>query len=148
MRALAGVPGVVEVFEDSDLAVADFRAALGRVDSQAGGILVDDAEMLINSEIDGDLAALARGNAGDGWGLVVAGNNEAMLSGVAGWQAIVRRNRCGALLAPRSIGDGEAVGQRVPYGLIGADTEPGRAHLHLGDGRFVTVRVPDTKSAL
>ncbi|MFE0425530.1 FtsK/SpoIIIE domain-containing protein, partial [Streptomyces sp. NPDC058953] len=142
LRELAGLPGVAAVFTDADLAVADFRAALGRIDSPAGGVLVDDAEMMINSEIDGDLAALARGGAGDGWGLVVAGNNEALYGGLAGWHTVVRRNRCGALLAPRALGDGEILGLRVPHGLLGADPEPGRAHLHLGDGRFLTVRVP------
>ncbi|MGW1975745.1 FtsK/SpoIIIE domain-containing protein [Streptomyces sp. NPDC001889] len=142
LRALAGQPGVVEVFTDPNLAVADFRAALGRVDSPAGAVLVDDAEMMANSEIDGDLGALARGSAGDGWGLVIGANNEAMLVSHTGWQTTVRRNRCGALLAPRALGDGEVVGARVPHGLLGADTEPGRAHLHLGDGNFVTVRVP------
>ncbi|WNF30689.1 FtsK/SpoIIIE domain-containing protein [Streptomyces sp. C11-1] len=144
LRGLAGQPGVVEVFTDADVAVADFRAALGKVDSPAGAILVDDAEMMINSELDTDFVALARGSAGDGWGLIVAGNNEALLGGIGGWQAAVRRNRCGALLAPRLMGDGELVGTRLPRGLMGQDTEPGRAHLQLGDGRFTTVRVPAT----
>ncbi|MFF4500644.1 FtsK/SpoIIIE domain-containing protein [Streptomyces sp. NPDC001401] len=144
LRGLSGHPGVVEVFTDSDVEVAAFRAALGRVDSPAGAILVDDAELMINSELDNDLAALARGSAGDGWGLVVAGNNEVLLGGLSGWQAIVRRNRCGALLAPRSASDGELVGARVPRGILGEDSEPGRAHLQLGDGRFLTVRVPET----
>ncbi|MET9662927.1 FtsK/SpoIIIE domain-containing protein [Streptomyces sp. NPDC006510] len=144
LRHLAGQPGVVEVFTDADVAVADFRAALGKVDSPAGAILVDDAEMMINSELDTDFVALARGSAGDGWGLIMAGNNEALLGGIGGWQAAVRRNRCGALLAPRLMGDGELVGARLPRGLMGQDTEPGRAHLQLGDGRFTTVRVPAT----
>ncbi|MEV4426215.1 FtsK/SpoIIIE domain-containing protein [Streptomyces sp. NPDC049602] len=144
LRRLAGRPGVVEVFTDVDLAVADFRTALGKVDTPAGAILVDDAEMMINSELDHDFVALARGSAGDGWGLIVAGNNEALLGGIGGWQAVVRRNRCGALLAPRAIGDGELVGARLPRGLLGQDSEPGRAHLQLGDGRFTTVRVPAT----
>ncbi|MER8236349.1 FtsK/SpoIIIE domain-containing protein [Streptomyces sp. NPDC094049] len=144
LRQLAGRPGVVEVFTDADVPVADFRAALRRVDTPAGAVLVDDAEMMINSELDVDFAALARGSAGDGWGLVVAGNNEALLGGLGGWQAVVRRNRCGALLAPRGIGDGELVGARLPRGLLGQDSEPGRAHLQTGDGRFTTVRVPAT----
>ncbi|MEW1552035.1 FtsK/SpoIIIE domain-containing protein [Streptomyces tsukubensis] len=142
LRALAGRPGVAAVFTEADPSVAAFRTALGRIDSPAGAVLVDDADMLIGAEIDGDLSALARGSAGDGWGLVAAGNNEALFSGVPGWHALVRRNRCGALLAPRALGDGEILGLRVPHGLLGADTEPGRAHLHLGDGRFRTVRVP------
>ncbi|MFJ3772085.1 FtsK/SpoIIIE domain-containing protein [Streptomyces sp. NPDC090075] len=144
LRRLAGHPGVVDVFTDADVEVADFRTALGKVDTPAGAILVDDAELMINSELDNDLASLARGSAGDGWGLIVAGNNEVLLGGLSGWQTIVRRNRCGALLAPRSISDGELVGARLPRGLIGQDSEPGRAHLQTGDGRFLTVRVPKT----
>ncbi|MEU9450817.1 FtsK/SpoIIIE domain-containing protein [Streptomyces sp. NPDC048277] len=146
LRGLARHPGVVEVFTDTDVEVAAFRAALGGVDSPAGAILVDDAELMIDSEIDNDLAALARGSAGDGWGLIVAGNNEVLLGGLHGWQAIVRRNRCGALLAPRTASDGELVGARVPRGILGEDSEPGRAHLQLGDGRFLTVRVPETSA--
>ncbi|MEU6196712.1 FtsK/SpoIIIE domain-containing protein [Streptomyces sp. NPDC047061] len=144
LRGLAGHPGVVGLFTDADVEVADFRAALGKVDSPAGAILVDDAELMINSELDNDLASLARGSAGDGWGLIVAGNNEVLLGGLSGWQSIVRRNRCGALLSPRSASDGELVGARLPRGLIGQDNEPGRAHLQVGDGRFLTVRVPKT----
>jgi S-DNA-T family DNA segregation ATPase FtsK/SpoIIIE len=143
VRSLAGHPGVVDVLTDPDVALADFRKALHGVDTPSGAILLDDAELLAHSEIEGDLAAFARGAAGDGWGLIAAGNNEAFLGSMGGWQVSARRNRCGAVLAPRNLSDGEAVGNRIPHGLLGADPEPGKAYLHLGDGKYVTVRVPD-----
>ncbi|MFJ6655860.1 FtsK/SpoIIIE domain-containing protein [Streptomyces sp. NPDC091377] len=147
LRDLGDHPGVVEVFTDPGVTVADFRAALGKVDSPAGAIVVDDAELMLDSDLDGDLSAVARGTAGDGWGLLVAGDNEALDSGLPGWHTQVRRNRCGALLAPRRWSDGDLLGQRVPAGLLGTDSEPGRAHAHLGDSRWVTLRVPATTAA-
>ncbi|MFF3560467.1 FtsK/SpoIIIE domain-containing protein [Streptomyces sp. NPDC002574] len=143
LRSLAGRPGVVDVLTDPDVALADFRKALHGVDSPTGAILLDDADMLAHSEIDSDLTTFARGAAGDGWGLIAAGNNEAFLSSMSGWQVALRRNRCGAILAPRNLSDGEPVGARLPHGLLGADPEPGKAYLHLGDGKYVTVRVPE-----
>ncbi|MFJ4685861.1 hypothetical protein [Streptomyces sp. NPDC088789] len=102
---------------------------------------------MLDSDLDGDLSAVARGTAGDGWGLLVAGDNEALDSGLPGWHTQVRRNRCGALLAPRRWSDGDLLGQRVPAGLLGTDSGPGRAHAHLGDSRWVTLRVPATTAA-
>ncbi|MEV7289119.1 FtsK/SpoIIIE domain-containing protein [Streptomyces sp. NPDC093252] len=142
LRDLAGTPGVVRVFTDARVPVADFRAALGQVDSPAGAVVVDDAELLLDSDLDGDLGALARGTAGDGWGLLVAGDHEGLSSVLPGWHTHVRRNRCGALLAPRKWGDGDLLGERVPVGLLNTDTTPGRAHAHLGDSHWVTLRVP------
>ncbi|MET8828892.1 FtsK/SpoIIIE domain-containing protein [Streptomyces sp. NPDC004610] len=142
LRDLAGTPGVVRVFTDAQVPVAAFRAALGEVDSPAGAVVVDDAELLLDSDLDGDFGALSRGTAGDGWGLLVAGDHEGLSSVLPGWHTHVRRNRCGALLAPRKWGDGDLLGERVPVGLLNTDTEPGRAHAHLGDSRWITLRVP------
>jgi S-DNA-T family DNA segregation ATPase FtsK/SpoIIIE len=142
-RAGAGLPAVAAVITDADVALAEFRAALRQVAQPTGAVLVDDAEHLVHSEIESDLAALAKGSAGEGWALVIAGNSDALSTGLSGFVAHVRRNRCGALLSPQSIAESELVGARIPAGLLGAQPTPGRAHVHLGTGRFCTVQVPE-----
>ncbi|MFJ9850361.1 FtsK/SpoIIIE domain-containing protein [Streptomyces sp. NPDC101150] len=144
LRQLAGADGVFAVLDDPEIALADFRAAMQSVATDTGVVLVDDAELLLHSEIDADLATLGRGGAGNGWGLVTAGNTEALFGGLGGWIVSVKRNRCGALLSPQSVTESDIVGARVPHGLVGQGVEPGKAHVHLGDGKFVTVRVPHT----
>lgn len=144
LRDLAGTPGVVAVLTDPEPALGEFRAAMNAVVTPAGVVLVDDAELLLRSELDADLSTLARGGAGNGWGLIAAGNTEALFSGITGWHVNVKRNRCGALLSPQSVTESDVVGARIPQGLISSGVEPGKAHVHLGDGKFITVRVPKT----
>ncbi|GGL12032.1 cell division protein FtsK [Sphaerisporangium melleum] len=146
LRDLEGRPGVQAMIIDSEVPAATFRAALGNVPQDNAVILVDDAELFMQSEIDSDLALLARGGAGNGWGLVLAGNAEALSLGLAGWIGQVKRNRTGMLLSPQSLSDGEVIGVRLTRGLIGQAPQPGRGLLHLGDGTLTTVQVPSTES--
>ena len=108
-------------------------------------VLIDDAELLMQSEISPDLVALTRGAAGNGWGLVAGGNAEAMSLGLAGWIGQVKRNRTGLLLSPQSITEGELLGVRLSRGVIGQAPQLGRGYLHLGDGTLRTVQVPETR---
>jgi S-DNA-T family DNA segregation ATPase FtsK/SpoIIIE len=50
--------------------------------------------------------------------------------------------RCGCLLAPQDFTDGDLIGIRIPRDQIGQPVQPGRALMHLGDGRLLTVQVP------
>ncbi|MET8143921.1 FtsK/SpoIIIE domain-containing protein [Sphaerisporangium sp. NPDC005288] len=147
LRDLAGTPGVRAVFTDAEVTVADFRAALGDVPEDNAVIIVDDAELFMQSEIDADLSLLARGGAGNGWGLVLAGNAEALSLGLAGWVGQVKRNRSGMLLSPQGLSDGEVIGVRLTRGLVGRAPQPGRGLLHLGDGTLTTVQAPYTAPA-
>ncbi|MGB2566946.1 FtsK/SpoIIIE domain-containing protein [Micromonospora citrea] len=142
LRDLAGRPGVAAVVTDAGVAAVDFRKLLKSIPEETGAVVVDDAELLAQSDIDGDLNMLARGAAGNGWGLVVAGNAEALSLGLAGWLTQLKRNRAGLLIAPQSITDGELIGMRIPRGIVGQAAQPGRAYLHLGDGVLATVQVP------
>ncbi|MEV4708500.1 FtsK/SpoIIIE domain-containing protein [Actinoplanes sp. NPDC049316] len=142
LRDLAGQPGVCAVVQDAGVTAADFRTMLQNVREDTGAVVVDDAELLAQSDIDGDLNTLARGAAGNGWGLAVAGNAEALSLGLAGWLTQLKRNRAGLLIAPQSITDGELIGVRIPRGLVGQAAQPGRGHLHLGDGVLTAVQVP------
>lgn len=145
LRNLAGTPGVCAVITDPDVGQSDFREALRKIPEDTGVVLVDDAELMMQSEIGPDLVALARGAAGNGWGLVVGGNAEAMSLGLAGWIGQVKRNRAGLLLSPQSITEGELLGVRLSRGVIGQAPQLGRGYLHLGDGTLRTVQVPETR---
>ncbi|MEV6345572.1 FtsK/SpoIIIE domain-containing protein [Actinoplanes sp. NPDC051851] len=142
LRDLAGLPGVCSVIQDAGVAAVDFRKMLQSMPEETGAVVIDDAELMAQSDIDGDLNTLARGAADNGWGLVVAGNAEALSLGMAGWLTQLKRNRAGLLIAPQSITDGELIGMRIPRGIVGQAAAPGRAHLHLGDGTLTAVQVP------
>jgi S-DNA-T family DNA segregation ATPase FtsK/SpoIIIE len=145
LRELAGRAGVAAVLTDPQVTLGDFRAALGAVPERSGVIVVDDAELYVGAEIDPDLALLARGGAGNGWGLLVAGNAESLGLSLAGWIGQVKRNRTGLLLSPQNLADGEVIGVRLSRGLVGSPPLPGRGVLHLGDGLLRTVHVPQSE---
>ncbi|MFC4031730.1 FtsK/SpoIIIE domain-containing protein [Streptomyces polygonati] len=142
LRELAGRPGISAVITDAEVPVADFRKVLGNVSEANAVILVDDAELFMGSEIESDLALLARGGAGNGWGLMAAGNAESLSLSLGGWMGQVKRNRTGMLLSPQTLSDGDVIGVRLSRGLVGQAPQPGRGLLHLGDGALVAVQVP------
>ncbi|MPY35379.1 cell division protein FtsK [Streptomyces adustus] len=142
LRTLQGRPGVVSLFTDADVPVGDFRQALNNVSQEYGVIVVDDAELFMGAEIDPDLALLARGGAGTGWGVLVAGNAESLSLSLAGWMGQVKRNRSGMLLSPQGLSDGEVIGVKLTRGLVGQAPQPGRGLIHLGDGTLRSVQVP------
>ncbi|MEV5177042.1 hypothetical protein AB0L10_39610 [Streptomyces flaveolus] len=72
LRTLRDRPGVAAVITDAEVTVNEFREALGNIPEEHGVIVVDDAELFMGAEIDSDLALLARGGAGTGWGLMPA----------------------------------------------------------------------------
>ncbi|WP_189269310.1 FtsK/SpoIIIE domain-containing protein [Streptomyces fuscichromogenes] len=142
LRTLKGRPGVASVITDVEVPVDDFRGALGQITEEYGVVVVDDAELFMGSEIDSDLALLARGGAGAGWGVLAAGNAESLSLSLAGWMGQMKRNRCGMLLSPQNLSDGELIGVKLTRGLVGAAPQPGRGLLHLGDGTLRGVQVP------
>lgn len=143
LRTLANVPGVAAVLTDSETPKADLRRALQGVHQDRGVLIVDDAELLLQSDLSQDIAALARGAAGEGWAVLIGGNADALGSAVGGWIAQARRNRYGVLLTPQSVTDGELLGIRLGRGAVGVPSVPGRGLLHLGDGALVAIQIPD-----
>ncbi|QMU80278.1 cell division protein FtsK [Streptacidiphilus sp. PB12-B1b] len=142
LRELDGRPGVAAVLTDAEVGVAEFRKVLGEVPEANAVILVDDAELFMGAEIEPDLGLLARGGAGNGWGLVAAGNAESLSLSLGGWVGQMKRNRTGMLLSPQGLGDGDIIGVKLTRGLVGRAPQPGRGLLHLGDGAPVAVQVP------
>ncbi|MFF4653092.1 FtsK/SpoIIIE domain-containing protein [Streptomyces sp. NPDC001380] len=144
LRELEGRPGVAAVLTDPQVPVAEFREVLGNVPEANAVVVVDDAELFMGAEIDADLALLARGGAGNGWGVLAAGNAESLSLSLAGWMGQVKRNRTGMLLSPQGLGEGEVIGVRLTRGVVGQAPQPGRGLLHLGDGTLLSVQVPLT----
>ncbi|MFG2959293.1 FtsK/SpoIIIE domain-containing protein [Streptomyces sp. NPDC048291] len=142
LRQLRGRPGVAALVTDAEVTAQEFRQALGNVPEEQGVIVVDDAELFMGAEIDPDLALLARGGAGTGWGVLAAGNAESLALSLAGWMGQVKRNRTGMLLSPQGLSDGEVIGVKLTRGVVGQAPQPGRGLLHLGDGTLRTVQVP------
>jgi S-DNA-T family DNA segregation ATPase FtsK/SpoIIIE len=142
LRNLEGRPGVAAVLTDPEVSVADFRKVLGDIPEASAVIVVDDAELFMGAEIDSDLALLARGAQGNGWGLLAAGNAESLGLSLAGWMGQIKRNRTGLLLSPQGLSDGEVIGVKLTRGVVGLAPQPGRGLLHLGDGNLISVQVP------
>ncbi|WP_211277810.1 FtsK/SpoIIIE domain-containing protein, partial [Couchioplanes caeruleus] len=142
LRDLEGRPGVAAVITDPEVSISEFRGVLRNIPQASAVIVVDDAELLMGAEIDADLAQLARGAQGNGWGLLAAGNAESLALSLAGWMGQVKRNRTGLLLSPQGLSDGEIIGVKLTRGVVGQVPQPGRGLLHLGDGSLVSVQVP------
>lgn len=142
LRDLEGLPGVSAMITDAEVSLDTFRQALSNVPEENAVIVLDDAELFMNAEIDPDLALLARGGAGNGWGVLAAGNAESLSLSLAGWMGQVKRNRTGMLLSPQNLGDGEVIGVKLTRGVVGQAPQPGRGLLHLGDGSLLSVQVP------
>jgi S-DNA-T family DNA segregation ATPase FtsK/SpoIIIE len=142
LRDLEGRPGVAAVITDAEVSVIEFRQILQSIPEDNAVIMLDDAELFMGVEIDPDLAQLARGAQGNGWGVVAAGNAESLSLSLAGWMGQVKRNRTGMLLSPQGLSDGDVIGVRLTRGVVGQAPQPGRGLLHLGDGRLLSVQVP------
>jgi DNA segregation ATPase FtsK/SpoIIIE, S-DNA-T family len=141
LRDLAGRPGVLAVFDDADLDPTALEKALSSA-PEAAVVLLDDADLLLKTKAEPVLTQIAKSGAESGRGLVLAGQTERLSSGYSGWHTEARRNRCGLLLKPQNLSDGELIGVKIPRSRLGA-ARPGRAILHLGDGVLRTVQVPE-----
>jgi len=141
LRALAGAPGVLRLFDAPALGADDLAAVL----SSSGGpcvVLLDDAEILRDCDAGSELSRLIAFGADGGRALVFAGESEGIGIGFGGWQVEAKRARRGCLTAPSALPEGDLIGMRLPRDLIGQQPQPGRCLLNTGDGKLVTVTVP------
>ena len=135
LRGLDGACGVVT--DDAD-AVGFHRL----VDGVAGPlvVMVDDAELLVDTPVGaavGQFLAAARGR---DRGLVIAGTTNELASGFRGFVVQARRSRTGLLLGPRAALDCDLLGTRLPRTLL-AQGPPGRGVLVVRDS-LVAVQIP------
>jgi DNA segregation ATPase FtsK/SpoIIIE, S-DNA-T family len=141
LRALAGQPGVVRVFDSTTVDEEEFTSAL----SSAGRpcvVLADDAENLRDCDAAGEIAHIFSG-ASEGHALVAAADVDAMGNTFSGgWLIQARRGRRGCLFSPQTIPEGDIIGMRLSSKIVGEPVRPGQALLHLGDGVLQTIVVP------
>jgi S-DNA-T family DNA segregation ATPase FtsK/SpoIIIE len=101
---------------------------LGHLDSSAGeydldslttehprhAVIVDDAELLIDTPLDQALARMVVAARDEEQGLVLAGTTDYLARSYHGFIADALRSRSGILLAMRSADDGDLFGLRLP----------------------------------
>jgi S-DNA-T family DNA segregation ATPase FtsK/SpoIIIE len=141
LRALASSPGVVRLFEGSDLEEEPFAEALASVSGPAV-VVMDDAEMLRDCDASGELERLISLGADSGRALVFGGDAESLGIGFGGWQVAAKRARRGCLIAPSTLPVGDLIGAQLSRSMLGQSAKPGRCLLNVGDGTLVTVTVP------
>ncbi|MFI1105249.1 FtsK/SpoIIIE domain-containing protein [Streptomyces melanogenes] len=141
LRGLAGRPGVLAVFDGPDIDPDELDGALGRAPGGAV-VVLDDADLLLQTQAEPVLNRIARAGAESGQGLVASGQLERIASAYSGWSADMRRNRQGVLLSPQNVSDGDLIGVKVPRSRLGT-ARAGRAMMHLGDGVLRTVQIPE-----
>ncbi|WP_405603845.1 FtsK/SpoIIIE domain-containing protein [Streptomyces sp. NBC_01410] len=142
LRTLRGRPGVLAVFDGSDIHPDELEAAIGRASDSGVVVILDDGDLLQQTQAETVLNRIARSGAEMGQGLIVSGQLERLSSGYSGWQADIRRNRQGILLSPQNVSDGDLIGVKIPRSRLGT-SRAGRALMHLGDGVMRTVQIPE-----
>jgi S-DNA-T family DNA segregation ATPase FtsK/SpoIIIE len=91
-------------------------------------LLVDDAELLVDSPLAFLLEQAVRTMRDTGLAVVVAGTTDQLVTGYRGFVVDLRRSRSGLLLSPQSPGDGDLLGVRLSR-AVGGDVHPGRGLL-------------------
>ncbi|SNX88344.1 S-DNA-T family DNA segregation ATPase FtsK/SpoIIIE [Streptomyces sp. TLI_55] len=145
LRGLAGHPKAV-VLSSPAPGEEELRAALETVGG-AAVVMVDDADLLGMSPLDGMLRDIASSGRDRSVGLAVAGPAEALVSPLSTWIGQVRRSRKGLLLSPQTISEGDVLGLRLPHNVIRVNRVPGRAFTVDEAGALMTVLVPETVAA-
>ncbi|XRQ05760.1 FtsK/SpoIIIE domain-containing protein [Actinomadura welshii] len=111
LRPLSGHPGVLGVLT-ADSGADDLTAAIG--DEHRYAVVVDDAELLDETDLDDALCDVLR-TARDGEHAVVIGGTTADIGrGYRGFLSDTRRSRSGVLLSVDSPEDGDLFGLRLP----------------------------------
>ncbi len=139
LRDLADLPGVAGVLDGTDPA-EELEEILGELRGPAA-VVVDDAELLVDTLVAGRLDRLAQTARDSGSVVIAAGTTDDLLvQRYRGWLATIRRARAGLLLNPGSYTDGEVFDARLPRSIAGG-WPPGRGLL-VWRGATVAVQVP------
>jgi len=128
LRALADAAGVLGSL-GATAGIDDLSRLLppqaGRDGMPPTVVLVDDAELLVDSPLAGGLTDFLRGARDARSALVAAGTTEDLLGQFRGFLVDLRRSGCGLLLWPGGPADGELFGRRLSHPAGGA-RPPGR----------------------
>jgi len=80
-------------------------------------VLVDDAELLLDTPMGERLAELVRAARDADQAVVAAGTTDDLNSQYRGFVVDIRRSRSGLLLSPQSPSDGDLLGVRLPRNM-------------------------------
>ncbi|MFJ9705803.1 FtsK/SpoIIIE domain-containing protein [Streptomyces sp. NPDC101234] len=142
LRELKGQEGVLKCFGEH-VGGRELEQAIESAERSAPiAVLVDDAELLRNSDADHVFTRIVSYGAERGLSLVIAGHEEELSRSYAGWLVAVRKGRRGLLLSPQISDSGDLTGIRTTRSMVGGPITPGRGLLHLGDGRLIAVTTP------
>jgi len=130
LRELAALPGVLGVLGAEDGEADRLGELLQGVEQHV--VLVDDAELLLDSAMGERLGDLVRAARDADQAVVAAGTTDDLSSQYRGFAVDIRRSRSGLLLSPRSPSDGDLLGVRLPRNM--AAGPPGRGLLVLNGG--------------
>ncbi|MBS2966700.1 ATP-binding protein, partial [Actinocrinis puniceicyclus] len=144
LRGLEGRAGVLALLTSSQVTAEQLTAAFNRRTKKRLVVILDDAQDLRNCDAGTLLSDTLNRTAGDGIGLVIAGDPEELSTGFSGWLVDARKARRGLLLSPRSTTDGQLTGIQLTRGDTQKPVKPGIGILHTGDGKPVTILVPHT----
>ncbi len=139
LRSLAGHPGA-QVRTSTETLAGDFTDVLATVSGPLV-IVIDDAEMLLDTPVSAKLDRVARTAADNDWLMVIGGTTSDLTRRFSGWIFDIRQSRSGIVLQPGSVADGEVLDVRLPRSTgSGAALPPGRGILAVR-GRWTTIQV-------
>ncbi len=128
------------VTDVQDVATLQALLACGPV-----AVVVDDAELVVDSPVGSVLEHLVRSARDNGSVVIAAGTTEVLVACYRGFVADLRRLRNGLLLSPESPADGDLLGVRTQRAPVGV---PGRGlHVTRAGTSPVQVALPSRKVA-
>jgi DNA segregation ATPase FtsK/SpoIIIE, S-DNA-T family len=125
LRSLAALPGVLGVVGVDAEDVEQLDKLLDGLERHV--VLVDDAELLLDTPMADSLEALVRSARDADQAVVAAGTTDDLGAQYRGFTVDLRRSRSGLLISSQSGGDGDLLGVRLPRNM-GAGP-PGRGLL-------------------
>lgn len=142
LRDLVGIPGVLEVLTDPSDTTRVQEILAEDVELRRRVVILDDGDDLRDLSFGQILQQVVQGRSRAATAVVLAGSPQGICTGFSGWQVELKQARCGVLLSPQSVADGEVVGLRLSRTSTTSAPRPGRGILHLGDGTGVEIVTP------
>ena len=138
LRTLSGRSGV-QVLTSIETLAGDLADVLASVSAPLA-LVVDDAELLLDTPVSARLDRLVRTAGDNGWVVVIAGTTSDLTRRFSGWMFEARQSRSGILLQPGSAADGEVFDLRLPRSTGSIPRPPGFGILAVR-GRWMTLQV-------
>ncbi|MEV8568679.1 FtsK/SpoIIIE domain-containing protein [Streptomyces sp. NPDC051322] len=113
LRELEGRDGVLGVL-NGESREDDLEELLEQAEGRPYVVIVDDAELLYDGNLDEALEAVIRKGADGGLGLIAAGTTDTLASQYRGFVPEARKSRNGILLTPQTPQEGELFNVRLP----------------------------------